>query len=427
MAIITISEAARLTGKSRQTLHRHIAIGKLSKYHTNTNMIGIDTLELLRVYNNTKNHSIIHNTVSKTQSKNLMPGNTNLNRAFIVKNDEFYTCYQDINTEIMNYKEQLQNKIVFCNCDNPFKSAFFRFFVINFKKLRLKRLISTCYSNPLIKKQEYHLHGRTSAYKAIVTQLPNVSLEKPDGSLDFKSLFSIPGNSITHLSGNGDFRSDECIYLLKQADVIITNPPFSLFRDYISLLKHYKKKFIILGNMNASTYKEVFPLFRDNEVWYGESIRSGDRKFYVPNNYPLNAAGCGIDEKGHRYIRVKGVRWFTNLDCNRRSEHITLSNYFSPKEYLCYENYNAIEVKRTQNIPIDYKGIMGVPITFLDKYNPNQFEIIMLANGNARTNVSPEILTKVKYQKHPKDRGGVGIINNQRVYARILIRRRSYE
>jgi hypothetical protein len=233
------------------------------------------------------------------------------------------------------------------------------------------------------------------------------------------------GNSLVHLAGDGDFRSDECEALLKEADIVATNPPFSLFREYISLLEHHKKDFIILGNMNAATCKEVFPLFRDNKVWYGESIRSGDRKFYVPDGYPLNAAGCGIDERGRRFIRVKGVRWFTNLDTSRRHEPITLTKHYTPDEYPRYENYGAINVGRTQDIPVDYDGVMGVPITFLDKYSPDQFEIVMLANGNARTNVSSKTLAEVGYRPHSEDRGGVGIINGRRVYARILIRRKS--
>jgi hypothetical protein len=213
--------------------------------------------------------------------------------------------------------------------------------------------------------------------------------------------------------------------LLQEADIVVTNPPFSLFREYIGLLEQYKKHFIILGNMNAATYKEVFPLFCDNKIWYGESIRSGDRKFYVPESYPLNAANCGIDDKGRRYIQVKGVRWFTNLDIRTRRKPIALTQRYTADQYPRYENYDAINVGRTQNIPLDYSGVMGVPITFLDKFCPDQFEIVMLANGNARTNVSPKTLAEVRYRPHPEDRGGVGIINGQRVYARILIRRKA--
>lgn len=353
------------------------------------------------------------------------PGNATLNSAFIVKKDEFYTQYEDVAKEISKHKEQLKGKSILCNCDDPFESAFFRFFVLNFEKLKLARLVSTCYADSQIAGQEYPLEGMTSAYKAVITEIPDEALKRPDGSLDLESLFAMQGNSLVHLSDDGDFRSDECVALLEEADIVVTNPPFSLFREYISLLERYEKSFIILGNMNAVTYKEVFPLFRDNKVWYGESIRSGDRKFYVPDGYPLNAASCGIDDKGRRFIRVKGVRWFTNMETSKRHEPIELTCSYTSDEYPQYENYNAINVSRTQNIPFDYDGIMGVPITFLDKYSPDQFEILMLANGNARTNVSSNTLTEVGYHQHPEDRGGVGIINGQRVYVRVMIRRKS--
>jgi addiction module RelB/DinJ family antitoxin len=351
-------------------------------------------------------------------------GNATLNHAFIVKKDEFYTHYEDVAREMLKHREQLKGKTILCNCDDPFESAFFRFFVLNFDKLGLAGLTSTCYDGSPIAGREYPLDGVTGAYKATVTEVPDETLVRPDGSLDLESLFAMQGNSLVRLAGDGDFRSEECEALLKEADIVTTNPPFSLFREYISLLERHEKDFIILGNMNAVTYKEVFPLFRDNKVWYGESIRSGDRKFYVPDSYPLNAAGCGIDEKGRRFIRVKGVRWFTNVDTSRRHEPLALTCLYSSEEYPRYENYDAIDVGRTQNIPVDYDGIMGVPITFLDKYSPDQFEIVMLANGNARTNVSSNTLTEVKYRPHSEDRGGVGIIAGRRVYVRILIRRK---
>lgn len=351
-------------------------------------------------------------------------GNATLNRAFIVKKDEFYTQYEDVAKEMVKHRDQLKGKTILCNCDDPFESAFFRYFALNFNKLGLTGLTSTCFAESSIAGKEYPLEGTTGAYKAVVTEVPDENLERPDGSLDLESLFAMPGNSLVHLNSDGDFRSIECEALLKEADIVATNPPFSLFREYISMLERHEKKFIILGNMNAATCKEIFPLFRDNKVWYGESIRSGDRKFYVPDNYPLNAAGCGVDEKGRRFIRVKGVRWFTNLDTKKRHEFIPLSRKFSHDEYPSYENYDVINVGRTQNIPVDYEGIMGVPITFLDKYSPEQFEIIMLANGNARSNVSAETLAKVGYRQHSEDKGGVGIINGQRVYARILIRKK---
>lgn len=355
----------------------------------------------------------------------LKSGNATLNHAFIVKKDEFYTQYEDVAREMMKHREQLKGKTILCNCDDPFESAFFRFFVLNFDKLGLTGLTSTCYAGSPIAGREYPLEGVTGAYKAVVTEVPDEHLVRPDGSLDLEPLFTMKGNSLEHLAGDGDFRSDECVTLLKKADIVVTNPPFSLFREYISLLVRHERDFIILGNMNAATYKEVFPLFCHNKVWYGESIRSGDRKFYVPDSYPLNAAGCGIDEGGRRFIRVKGVRWFTNLDTSRRHEPIELTCRYTPEEYPRYENYDAIDVGRTQNIPVDYDGIMGVPITFLDKYSPDQFDIVMLANGNARSNVSSKILKEAGYRPHSEDRGGVGIINGRRVYARILIRRKS--
>jgi addiction module RelB/DinJ family antitoxin len=332
--------------------------------------------------------------------------NAKLNHAFIVKKDEFYTLYEDVEKEMLIHQKRLKGKIVLCNCDDPFESAFFRFFVIHFNKIGLAALMSTCYAESPMAGREYPLEGESGAYKAVVTDVPEDGVVRPDGSLDLESLFAIPGNSLLYLSGDGDFRSDECIALLKEADIVATNPPFSLFREFIELLLKHKKDFIILGNMNATTTKEIFPLFRDNQVFYGESIRSGDRKFFVPDSYPLNATGCGIDENGRRFIRVTGVRWFTNLKTSRRRKPIELTCRYSPNEYPRYDNYDAIEVGRTQNIPIDYDGIMGVPITFLDKYSPDQFEVLMLANGNARTNVHPKTLSAVKYRPHPEHMHG---------------------
>ncbi|MBQ6064741.1 MAG: DNA methyltransferase, partial [Prevotella sp.] len=178
------------------------------------------------------------------------------------------------------------------------------------------------------------------------------------------------------LKGDGDFRSQECIELLKQADIVVTNPPFSLFREYVAQLMEYDKKFLIIGNVNACSTKEIFQLMKDNKVWMGASIHSGDRKFWVPDGYELNAAGCGVDENGKKYIRVKGVRWFTNLDYKERHEDIILYRKYTPEAYPKYDNYDAIEVGKTDEIPEDYDGVMGVPITFLDKYNPDQFEIL---------------------------------------------------
>lgn len=351
------------------------------------------------------------------------PRNAALNRAFRAKKDEFYTQYEDVEKELVHYPGQFAGKHVLCNCDDPFESAFFRYFLVHFDELGLASLTSTCYSSSPVAGREYQLETGQQSYIAVVTRTPDGDLILPDDSLDLETVFDIEGNEITWLEGDGDFRSADCVALLKQADIIVTNPPFSLFREYMAQLIGHGKKFLILGNMNAATYREVFPLFRDNKVWYGVSIRSGDRKFHVPDSYPLGASNCGIDESGRRFIRVKGVRWFTNLDNARRHEKLVLTRNFDPSDYPRFDNYDAIEVSRTMDIPADYDGLIGVPITFLDRYNPNQFEIVMLANGNARTNVTAETLSAVGYVPDPADKGGVGMIDGQRSYARILLRK----
>ena len=346
--------------------------------------------------------------------------NSTLNRAFLNRKDEFYTLYEDVEKEMDLHANQFEGKTVLCNCDDPFESAFFRFFVVNFNRLKLSRLISTCYSPSSFAKS---LNTHQNAYIADITSVPKDFTLGSTGAVDLNVLFNVKGNKLGFLSGNGDFRSSECIEILNSADIVCTNPPFSLFREYISLLVHANKSFIILGNMNAVTCKEIFPLFRDNKVWYGDSISSGDRKFFVPDDYPLEASGCGIDEDGRRYIRVKGVRWFTNMETPSRRVPLNLVKTYDPVEYPMYDNYNAIEVKKTMLIPKDYTGIMGVPITFLDKYCPLQFKILMLANGNARANNSRETLSAVGYIQKENDRGGVCLIDGQMTYARILIKR----
>lgn len=222
------------------------------------------------------------------------------------------------------------------------------------------------------------------------------------------------------LKGDGDFRSKECIELLKEADIVVTNPPFSLFREYVAQLIEYDKKFLIIGNVNAISYKEIFPLIMNNKIWLGASIHSGDRKFWVPNDYELNAAGCGIDETGRKYIRVKGVRWFTNLDYNERHENIILYKRYIPEVYPKYINYDAINVDKTEEIPMDYDGAMGVPITFLDKYNPEQFEILGKSLDLADMSVIKQRLGKLNGGPRfyiEKD----GILT--RLYERIVIRK----
>ena len=311
----------------------------------------------------------------------------NLDNAKKLKADEFYTQLSDIEKELKHYKKHFKNKTVFCNCDDPYESNFFKYFAINFNFLGLKKLIATCYiGSPIANRQLSLFDYETPENKT--TKVPHEIIineaidENNDGAFDLQdivtSLAKNKKNTLTRLKGDGDFRSLECIDLLKEADIIVTNPPFSLFREYVSQLIEYKKKFIIIGNSNAISYKEIFPLIRENKIWIGPSIHSGDREFQVPKNYPLNAAGCRVDENGNRFIRVKGVRWFTNLDFQARHENLILYRNYNRNDYPKYDNYNAINVDITKEIPCDYSGVMGVPITFIDKYNPDQFEIVAL-------------------------------------------------
>ena len=294
-------------------------------------------------------------------------GNKDLHKAANAKKDEFYTQLSVIEDELKYYKDQFKGKIVYCNCDDPRFSNFFHYFSYNFEKLGLKKLISSCYKN-----QNMDLFSQSDSEQAIYLEY--------DGDKNNNRVPDIEEIGTEFFIGDGDFRSKESIELLKQADIVVTNPPFSLFREYIDQLSKYEKKFLIIGNINAVTYKETFKLIKNNELWLGASIHSGDREFGVPDDYPLNAAGCRVDENGRKFIRVKGVRWFTNLDYKERHEDLILYKRYAPEEYPKYENYDAIEVSKTAEIPYDYDGEMGVPITFLDKYNPDQFKIIGLAN-----------------------------------------------
>ena len=318
-----------------------------------------------------------------------MAKNADLGAARNAKKDEFYTQLTDIEKEMRYYRKHFKGKTVLCNCDDPFESNFFKYFVLNFNRLGLKKLIATCYTGSPIAGKQLSLFDiigddeekQDKPYKAVVTKVYDVTGDGGVDMFDVAELFKSHENELTELYGDGDFRSEECLALLDEADIVVTNPPFSLFREYVATLMEHDKKFIIIGNVNAITYKEFFPLLKENKVWIGPSIHSGDRKFYVPDDYPLNAAGCGVDEDGRRFIRVKGVRWYTNLDIRQRHEEMILVKRYSPEEYPSYENYGAIEVSKTSDIPCDYAGVMGVPITFMDKYSPDQFEILGLSIG----------------------------------------------
>lgn len=294
--------------------------------------------------------------------------NKNLHEAKNSKKDDFYTQLTDIEKELKHYKKHFKNKVVYCNCDDPRVSKFFHYFSYNFESLGLKKLITTCYKN-----QSRDLFSQNKKDKAIYLEY--------SGDKNKNNVPDIEEIGVKNLKGDGDFRSEECIELLKQSDIVVTNPPFSLFREYVSQLFEYKKKFLIIGSINAISYKEIFKLMKENKLWLGASISSGDREFGVPRDYPLKAAGYRVDDSGNKYIRVKGVRWFTNLSLSKRNEELILFKKYDPKINLKYDNYDAINVDKTKEIPMDYNEVMGVPLTFMDKYNPNQFDIMGITSG----------------------------------------------
>ena len=314
--------------------------------------------------------------------------NRNLQSAKNSKRDEFYTRYEDIEREVLMYKHHFKNKVVYCNCDDPRVSNFFEFFSKQFEFYELKKLITTCYKN-----QQPDLFSSHDSERAVYLEY--------EGDQDGNNRPDSHEINVRHLHGDGDFRSAECIALLKEADIVVTNPPFSLFREYVAQLMKYEKKFLIIGNMNAITYKEVFPLIKENRIWMGMGsvkrfeVREGNEK-------------SEFDEStGKWYQKFGNICWFTNLSHDKRNEELILYRQYSPEMYPHYDNYDAIEVSKTKNIPEDWSGAMGVPITFLDKYNPDQFEII----GMDRP------LIKALTGKQSRF-----LIKGKEVYARIIIR-----
>lgn len=353
--------------------------------------------------------------------------NSNLTSAKKARNDEFYTQYEDIQKEVQAYIDYDPNvfrgKVIYLNCDDPYESNFFKFFANKFNAYGIKKLVATSYFNSpvagtelqisllpnmpdkeisLVKKSATQTNKTTEdgEIKGRVIEITEVSDENGDGIYDLEDIKKIiqANGGGKPLKGDddfppGDFRSKECVELLKQADIVVTNPPFSLFREYVAQLFEYDKKFLIIGNMNAITYKEFFPKIMENKTWLGPTISSGDREFMVPESYPITAAGWRIDEYGRKYIRIKGIRWFTNLDHGKRHQELQLMTMAENKKFnkkviasdVCYkkyDNYDAIEVSFTDAIPSDYAGVMGVPISFLDKYNPDQFEIVAFRKGD---------------------------------------------
>ncbi|MBF0715941.1 adenine-specific methyltransferase EcoRI family protein [Gemelliphila palaticanis] len=287
------------------------------------------------------------------------------------KNDEFYTQYKDIENELQHYKTHFKGKIVFCNCDDPITSNFFKYFVDNFEELGLKKVIGACYISNEYDIFDYENKQFKSGYY----------YEYSSKDTDFKE---VSKDNVIHFKGDGDFRSIESIELLKKADIVVTNPPFSLFREFISLLIEYKKKFLIIGNINAITYKEIFKLIQNNKVWLGINLGRGISGFIVPKHYELYGTETNIDEIGNRIVSTNNCLWLTNLDNFKRHEDIELKMTYEGNEnnYPKYDNYNGINVNKTKDIPSDYKGHMGVPITFLHKFNPEQFEIIKFRKGD---------------------------------------------
>jgi len=318
------------------------------------------------------------------------------------KADEFYTQMPDIEAEVRHYRDQFEGKSVLCNCDDPYESHFFKYFALNFNFLKLRKLVATCYAGSSVMQTELPLHDvygvaesdaeARKPYKIEITEVVDTNADGTADLVDVAHLLRNKKNVLKVIDGDGDFRSPECVELMRQADIVVTNPPFSLFREFMAQLMELDKKFLIIGNQNAITYKDVFAFIKEDRVWLGQSIQSGDREFRVPDHYPLKAAGYRVDDAGIKYIRVKGVRWFTNLDVPKRHELLTLYRNYTPEEYPRYDNYDAIEVSKTSEIPCDYDGVMGVPITFLDKYNPDQFEILGITKtwGGLASKTYPE-------------------------------------
>lgn len=392
--------------------------------------------------------------------------NDNLKQAKKSKNDEFYTQWCDIEKEIMAYidfdPDVFRNKTILLPCDDPEWSNFTKFFAQNFEVFGLKKLISTSYA---FESKKVDMPYSTTEFEEKAPHF-NSDINKTKGKIftldhdtNQNGVIDIEDLEWQYLEGNGDFRSDEVKKLRDEADIIITNPPFSLFREFLAWIIEANKQFIIIGNVNSITYKDVFSLIKDNKLWLGESIHSGDREFGVPISYPLNAAGWRIDENGNKYIRVKGVRWFTNIEHGRRHQPLKLMSMSDNKkhnkhkevrghEYQNYENYDGIEVPYTDAIPSDYDYIMGVPITFLDKYCPEQFEIIdlgIVGSCEFKNNRKMEILDKngqvtgkftynakgTLYRKFDKNRDSVPAFKDvetgdlySSIYARVLIKKR---
>ena len=344
---------------------------------------------------------------------NTKPLNTGLNKAAKAKKDEFYTQLIDIEKELKHYKEQFKNKVVYCNCDDPFESNFFKYFAANFNALGLKKLITTSYvRSPIVGGQLplFQVAGlKPKGKEPLKIEINRVTDLDSDGAIgltDVKQLLKQDANVTKSLKGDGDFRSKECIELLKQADIVVTNPPFSLFREYVGQLTEHNKKFLVIGNTNAITYKETFKLIKDDRLRTGYTNFNVGMFFIVPSNWEKFHH---IDEDGNKIARVSTSCWFTNLEVEKHKQDITLYKKYNPEEYPKYDNFDAIEVPKYLEIPMDYADPMGVPVTFIDKHNPNQFEILGNLGSYAPDGYS---LASAIY------------INDRKIFKRILIKNR---
>ena len=362
--------------------------------------------------------------------------NKNLSAAKAAKKDEFYTQYEDIERELQHYWPHFRGKTVLCNCDDPYESNFFKYFASRFNQLGLKKLICTCYNGSSIQGTQLSLFPEMNpeepkriAHKLVITEVKDMNGDGAVDMTDVEILIRNDKNVLTQLQ-TGDFRSQECIELLREADIVVTNPPFSLFREYVAQLVEYDKKFLIIGNKNAITYKEVFPLIKDNKLWIGVTPMSTDLLFEFPSQSVEDVLQNGKRGSTYRIVdgRILGRSpsiWFTNLDHNKRHEFMDLVCRYSPEEYPHYDNYDAIEVNKTADIPCNYPGVMGVPITFLDKYNPEQFEILGITDRGNEWGLKKKDYT---IDDNPKfadlNRRGAILLGGSLVstYARILIR-----
>ena len=365
---------------------------------------------------NSYNYCIFAQRIKIISEKEKYMANNNLQEAKKAKKDEFYTQLSDIERELKYYKPHFKDKVVYCNCDDPRVSNFFHYFSYNFEKLGLKKLITTCYKN-----QSMDLFSQNDSEQAIYLEYT--------GDKNGNNVPDPNEIGIKYLKGDGDFRSKESIELLKQADIVVTNPPFSLFREYVAQLIEYDKKFVIVGHQNAIKYKEIFPLIRDNKIWLGYGFKGGAGHF-INEHYEDYATAT---DRKEGMIRVSGVHWFTNLEINKRHEDLILYKKYTPEEYPKFENYDAINVDITKDIPVDYDGMIGVPITFMDKYNPDQFEIIGvgIANLGLEIGIQPYKPEHKKYRKEIQKRGAVdgdlymmvdGVVTVP--YSRIIIKRK---